>query len=57
MFWLVRDCFGVAPAWLWDHASFVLVAEAARTLACTYEFSAGLAFRQIFAASAETQEE
>lgn len=56
MCWLIRDCFGVAPPWLWDHATFILVAEAARAMACTYDFSAGLAFRQTFSAPAETDE-
>ncbi|HRI63281.1 MAG TPA: hypothetical protein PK156_03565 [Polyangium sp.] len=52
--WLVRDCFGVAPAWLWGQVFFALAAEIARLLACGYDFSAGLAFRQTFAAPAET---
>ena len=57
MFWLVRDCVTVAPPWLWNHSAFVLVAEATRTLACTYDLSAGLAFRQIFAAPADAPED
>jgi hypothetical protein len=53
MFWLVRDAFGVAPPWLQGHQAFMIAAEAARTLACCYAFSAGLAFRRIFAAPTE----
>jgi hypothetical protein len=57
MFWLVRDCVTIAPPWLWQHPAFLLIAEATRTLACTYDLSAGLAFRRIFTAPAETQED
>jgi hypothetical protein len=52
MFWLVRDGFGVAPPWLQEQQAFMIAAETARTLACCYGFSAGLAFRRIFAAPA-----
>ena len=54
--WLIRDCFGVAPAWLWGQTLFILIAEAARTMACGYDFSAGLAFRQTFSASVEADD-
>jgi len=55
--WLIRDSFGVAPAWLWQHGTFVLVAEIARTLACTCDFSAGLAFRHVFGKADDVSEE
>lgn len=54
--WLIRDGFGVAPAWMWQNGVFLLAAEIVRTLACTCDFSAGLAFRHVFGTADDARE-